>query len=375
MLKSLNLMGVCVNGKLEQMQFIMPQLTDLEFTEIDFRILSLLPAHQLKNLKIGECRRFEVSGFTNFLRAANNLKFLVCESTWICQSSETFEGNFPFKLKAWHDTIDDVDLDSLPNVVYNNFLLSQSSSLEEIDLTCKSEESFKIVFTKLPNLKVWSNANLENLPNSKPFYAHMKPTKIKEISSSFDFKNKRTAQEVLRNCPDLEVLKTDGKIVPALLNFLAIHNPKLKSLDIRSIGRGDAHIPSLKSLSISFEGCRDGPQLASFLSRNPAVENFTLSIFDESIWEEDGEMIIENDTDYSFLNDFNIKHLTLRGETKHLKRVYDHIKKIPRTINTLDLEVVFDEREFNLKFEFPEDRTKWSRHCELFDRGALKEKS
>lgn len=275
-----------------------PHLKTLKYWDTNSKILELVSASHIKTLEVVKYyTTFDVTNLTSFLQSAKILESLECPPELLKTSFEVSGGVFPFKLKKFFSS-DPQDL--------GEFLLSQSSSLEEIELLCITRADFELIFKKLKRLAILRDVNFEKLPTEEQFYFQLRPTKIKEIhqSRSRRFPNETAVRGILGNCPLLEVLNIPGdNYIPNMLPFLAVNNPRIKHLTLNRLGSGEDHFPALKTLKLLKVDHSERPHLISFLRRNPTVEKLTIDFLTRT----------DDETgDDDFLSEANFPNIKIR---------------------------------------------------------------
>lgn len=246
----------------------------------------------------------------------------------------------------------------------DEFLKSQATTLEYLQLDWASREVLKTIFTRLKQLKIL-HADLQFLPADKEFYEALKPmASLEEIYSEYEFPNEVAAEGILGNCPNLAFLTVPNDMkATALLPFIAVNNPKLKKLSIHSMTaqmEPEVKFHSLSELSVFFVD--NLTFVTAFIANNPSIETLN------------AECVVGETLNVEALkaltNQPNLKHLKFGGWFETLKKIYDVIKIDYKNLKSLELRVSYrsDMRRPTLCFEFPDDIELWDGKCEYFDR-------
>ena len=339
------------------------RLKVLKISNVDWKFFQYMKAPNVTTFEVDDSEMNisddSVEFLTSFLKSSADLESLGIEEYIIDKifCSKAIK-SFPLKLKKI-----DFQNNDLTDQHFARFLATQASSLEELEIQFGSRDIYEVIFKEMKVLKTL-RMNMDTLPTDKEFYDRLKPIKsLKEIFSNFGFSDEVSAKGILGNCPNLEVLNVTmhGNGFD-LLSFIAINNPKITTLSIKTL-KGhtspDIKFRSLKQLQL-YE-VKNIEFLLTFIRNNPALETL-------SIWWIDEDVLQPKDLDV-LMDESNLRHLKFMGECETMKAIYDKLKVDYKNLKSLELSVNYGSLTGMpvLYFEFPEDVTKWNPQCEYFD--------
>lgn len=311
-----------------------------------------------------QVRKFEREILINFLENSESLNFIEMDREAFERIFESkFNNSFPFKLRKFQ--FFSYTFKSEVNQIDDNFikfLESQAGNIEDLAFEYSSREILETIFTKLRLLKrLKLNANA--LPIDKDFYDQLTPFEnLKEIHADDRIPNEDAARGMFGNCPNLETLKVDcdpHEIISNILPFIAINNPKLKTLYIDTLKTQHDPEVRFKYLEVVhvffFKKIR---YLLSFLKHNSTVHTLKVKwIYDQ--------IFIDEVLD-ALMDATNVKHLKFGGKPETMKAIYDKVKMDSKNLKSLELNFKTDSGMHTLLFEFPVDPLKWDSQWELF---------
>jgi hypothetical protein len=282
----------------------------------------------------------------NFLKTSPKLEVLDADDT-------TFNNlfsqpiDFPMKLKKIR-SFTNQHFTSEGAKRFEEFLKSQSASLDEFEWRRLAPSLTRVVLTELKNL---TYLNLDTLPTEKSFYEGLQP-----MESVKKFHGSRVPNELLGLFPNLEVLKSSNG--SAVIPFLAAFNLKIKSLSLSTfVDKVDeaAKLPNLEYLYIEFN--INVENLTIFLLNNLSIVTFCSRYFQES-----------NQLLDVLLNMPKLRHIKLGGEVLALGLAFDRIKSDPKSLQTL--EMIFEKvpGRPDVLFKLPVDLEKWDEKCTFLKR-------
>lgn len=241
------------------------------------------------------------------------------------------------------------DEDPLLNRNFCKFLRSHANTLEHLELEFHSREVFETIFTKLDRLKILEFVRIDRLPIDEAFYEQIRPRwNLKRIySRRHKFPNKIAAQGILGNCPNLESLEVPyDQIVCSMLPFLALNNPKLKTLSmetIRSKIKVKARVKFNFLTRLDLQTVVNFTFIASFIKINPTIDTLVVEVVGK-------KSSLKGLT--QLMNLPNLKNLQIQGNLKTLKKVYAAIKNECRYLKTL---VLVESQGLAWSWDFSED--------------------
>lgn len=312
-----------------------------------------------------QVRKSERESLISFLEASQKLEYIEIDREGFERIFTTsFSRDFPFKLKnfkffsyTFKSEVNQVDANFIA------FLESQASSLEELTFEYSSREILQTIFTKLKNLrKLKLNSN--SLPTDKEFYDQLEPFEyLKEFDADDRIQNETAAMGILRNLPNLEILRVEcdpNDVISEILPFIAYNNPDLRTLQIDSLKANHA-------IDVKFEYLeefhvflfKDADILLSFIRNNPTITTLKVKwVYEQSF--------IDDVLD-ALMSETSVKHLKLGCKLDTARAIYDKIKHDHRNLRSLELRFKADSIERISYIEFPEDPSKWELKSDYFD--------
>lgn len=316
-------------------------------------------------LSTAQVRLSERENLINFLEASEKLESIEMDREAferIFQSN--FSRSFPFKLKrlkffsyTFKSEVNQVDENFI------EFLESQASSIQDLALEYSSREILQTIFTKLVHLRRLK-LNSNSLPTDKEFYDQLTTFKhLKEIDADDRIPNDIAAKGLLRNCPNLEILKVEcdpNDVIAEILPFILTHNPKIKNLLIDCLKI--QHLPEvrfrfLKVLHVFLFKNED--YLLSFIRANPMIETLKVKWVYESTFI---EKVLHELMDHT-----NLRHLKFGGKPETMRAIYNQIKGDYKKLRSLELNFKTDTGMHTTMVEFPEDPTEWDSQVDHFE--------
>lgn len=342
-------------------------LKKLELFVHDYSIFSYLSCPRIVELNIFSSTAIGFDAFINFLKNARlleNLQLSREPSENLLRSEHVTE--MPFKLKKI-DVLVFSSLDESLNQILANFLKSQASSIEELVinriLCFSSKYNRKIIetiFKQLEKLKVL-RIELDKLPNEEEFYNCLVPLKsLKEIDSKRNsFKAEFQAKSILKNCPNLEVLRTEINTYSSdILSFIALNNPKLKHLEITSLRAQTESQLKFQFLNyLLVKKLENAEYMISFLKNQPYLETLRVDWVNRDVLTDELLDVLLNQT----------KHLYIGGNIKTAAAIFNKIKIDHRKLKSLTMEVRSTPTGNCygiVEFKFPDHSNDWNLELE-----------
>lgn len=353
----------CANALKHELPVTFYRLKTLKISNVDWRLFQYLKAPNITSFEVDDTEMntsdSSIEFLASFLKSSRDIESLGIEENIIDKifSSKAIK-SFPLKLKKIEFQNNDQS-----DQHFSRFLASQASSLEELEIQFGSREIYEVIFKEMKCLKTL-RMNMDTLPTDKEFYDKLRPVEsLKEIFSNFGFSDEVSAKGILGNCPNLEVLNVtmDGNGFD-LLSFIAINNPKITTLSIKTLKDHTTPEVKFKALKrLQLYEVKNVEFLLTFLRNNSTLETL-------SIWWIDEDVLQPKDLDV-LMNESNLRHLKFMGECETMKAIYDKLKVDYKKLKSLELSVNYGSLTGMpvLYCEFPEDVSKWNPRCEYFD--------
>lgn len=311
-----------------------------------------------------QVRKSERESLISFLEASQKLEFIEIDREGFERIFQTsFTRDFPFKLKrfkffsyTFKSEVNQVDENFI------DFLESQADSLEELTFEYSSREILQTIFTKLMNLRILK-LNSNSLPTDKEFYDQLKPFEyLKEFDADDRIPNETAAMGILRNCPNLEILRVEcdpNDVISEILPFIAYNNPDLRTLQIDSLKANhaiDVRFDYLEEFHVFL--FKDDEILLSFIRNNPTITTLKVKwVYEQSFIDE----VLD-----ALMNETNVQHLKLGGKLETVRAIYEKMKIDHKNLKSLELNYKTDSGTRTSYIEFPEDPSKWELKSDYF---------
>ena len=226
--------NVLTNAK-NQSNSLNISLTHLIFEDSSWRIMDFIKAPNLKFLKVHGGFQGHAKSLTAFLSASYELTSIAFDET---SFESTFASEIIYEFQLVHLEIQTYDKLANTRVEQNfNEFLKKQKRLEQLDLRyCASQDVIDTVFNCLSNLTSLKIV-VTCFPDYAKFYKKFKLlNRLKLLEVYGDFPNKTSAKEILKLCPNIEVLIVHNDLLTSsLLSFMASHNPQIKELSLATI--------------------------------------------------------------------------------------------------------------------------------------------
>ena len=329
-------------GKLEEIKpTVFRQLQTLNVQNSSWAIFQHLIGSQISSLRTTRsvCGLAEGNYIKNFLEASEKLESIELDKfafMMLFRDPLQFKNNF--KLKKFKYFCFQLGQEEDEN--FNAFLISQSSSIEELILNNASLNVVETILSKMNNLKMLRISS-GSLPNEKEFLSSFKPLKnLKDIEAHDEFLHQGALKGLLQTCPNLETFKAvhdESGIISDSMQFFAAYTPKLKSLTISSLQLGEdplLKLPNLKNLHV--KNIPNMDNILTLLKNNPTIETF-------SVGNAESETFTENALE-TFMNETSLKQLKFTGFKETIKSIFNRIKIDCISLKSVEL---IDSEEFN----------------------------
>lgn len=298
-------------------------------------------------------------------------------------SSQAFSlelvGNFPFKLKTFKmedsekftqscasrynilgltsSSMSPLSIEIKRNIA--KFLVTQSSSLEELEVNVYNQDMFRTIWSLLPNLRVLRFKQFHFVPSDDELRSSVNNLKNLKKIFFLEFPVHSNCFKFLQHCPNLESLS----LITDQRNFFNLskichYNPKLKELSLESLSlSAAANFPCLEFLHV--ERFTNIGLLLSFLKINPNVDTLSIRIFNDGNRAEDVLALLLNVT--------HLRHLKFVGSFDGMKEIYDILKVNFKSIKSLELEIQkAGSTPRKVLIEFPDDPSQWDSKKSVF---------
>lgn len=300
-----------------------------------------------------QVRPAELESLVNFLELSRSLEAIEMDREAFERIFQLgFLKSFPFKLKkfkffsyTFKSEVNQVDANFI------TFLELQAETLQVLELEYSSREILQTIFTKLTKLtKLRLNSN--SLPTDKEFYDQLEPiVYLKEFDADDKIPSAVVAMGILKNCPNLEVLRVEcdpNDVMSKILPFVAQNNPKIKTLQVDSLNceqAAHARLEHLETFHVFL--FKDEDVLLSFIRNNPTITTLSVKWVYEKRFIDRVLSILLDET--------SIEHLTFGGKSDTMKIVLEKIRSDPRELKSLRLNYKTDSGVKSLLYKFPID--------------------
>lgn len=352
-------------------------LKKLEMTQVDHRLLSLIPVFQVLELEIIDGNNNgDSEAMTNFLQSQNKLKSLTIENlsdapSAIFEAGRKLEINFKLtKLSVLFSNIRNVDKFD-ENFI--SFLRTQATSLKKLKVEGSlSPNVYKFIVKTCETLEELE-ININELPQEHSFYNFIIGTNVvlKTLrlngtitrSNLIGFKGILTHYQSVRG---ISLADTDSFVANDVFQLLSTIPRKLNDLSVLNLhGSFTANVvfPALTHFSIKI--LHSIEQWIAFISRNESLEMLSVGWIKRDQFT---PQVIREITELP-----NLHHLKFGGRFIACKRIYEVIKRDYKNLRTLELMVANYEEIKNIRFVFPSNKSLWLPLCLYFDEGSDRE--
>lgn len=324
----------------------LPALKHLDFCG-KYKFLKYFSKSKLTSLTAGDLTWKEVEIFKEFVGTQQALKSLeVSLKTNIMTANEprsfVIGGTYPYLTKLTIKPRDHFLFDFNTEVQIINFLLSVSSTLQELDFHCIAPNSvYLTIFKNMPALKKLS-VTVAFLPKQMEFYSLLMPSKaINDLGVVFEHSD-RSIERVLRCFQHIECLRA---VIKGYSPPFFAYSSHIGMFALREI-RPDLAIPLVQLKSLHYEQS-GGLWLLNVLPHlYPSLEMLSLS---EICYPH-----VTNDV-VNHLKEFRkLRHVRVRGGRKSMAKFYGVVNeaKLER-IESMEIVVIkyheTSENVFSLK--------------------------
>lgn len=309
-----------------------PSLKHLGISMGETNLLEFINAKQIVELKCVHFHSVAVDEhyeqLWSFLKRAVNLKKLNLREGF--DNMFDIDNKYQFSLSSFKANCINLGLNG-KNEFFAEFLISQSSSVSELDLSngILPERAYKIIFNNLVCLK---KLTIEGL-SSKIFLSaivSLEELKIYKIYSEEDMSG------LVKNCHELKYLTIES-LNARKIELLARHSKKLKFLScprMHGLVSPALKFDCLEMLSTDFEES-ETDCLTAFLSCDLNIKKLEIKSVDNA---EKFLTFFEN-----VEANIPLEHLKLQGFVDVMQVVFDAIKAKPSNLKTLEITMAMKE--------------------------------